>query len=119
RRTSGPTRISTTSAGATTESPTSDEEPRKPRPQGCASWWNGPRRRLECGDMREESVPRKIYRWLLKLYPAGFRETYAYTMEQEFRQELAESTGAWALAMLWIRLLTDLAVSIPGQVAHE
>jgi predicted permease len=69
--------------------------------------------------MHEESVPRKIYRWLLKLYPAGFRETYAGSMEQEFRQELAGSTGAWALAMLWIRLLTDLAVSIPGQVAHE
>jgi len=69
--------------------------------------------------MPEEPVSRKIYRWLLKLYPAGFRETYAGPMEQEFREELTESTGAWALALLWIRLLIDLAVTIPAQVARE
>jgi len=69
--------------------------------------------------MHEEPVSRKIYRWLLKLYPARFRETYASPMEQEFREELAESSGAWALAVLWIRLLTDLAVTIPAQVGRE
>lgn len=36
-----------------------------------------------------------------------------------FREELAESTGRWALTVLWIRLLADLAVTIPGQVARE
>jgi putative ABC transport system permease protein len=61
----------------------------------------------------------KVYRWLLRLYPAGFREDYARLMEREFRDELAESTGVAALAMLWIRLLADLAVSVPAQFSRE
>ena len=69
--------------------------------------------------MPDEPVSRKIYRWFLKLYPAGFRENYAGRMEQEFREELAEPTAARALALLWIRLLTHLAVTIPAQVARE
>ena len=61
----------------------------------------------------------RLYRWLLKLYPAGFRDRCAGPMEQEFRDELAESSGPYALARLWIRLLADLAFSIPAQVARE
>jgi len=40
-------------------------------------------------------------------------------MEREFRDELAESRGVWSLAALWIRLLADLAISIPVQVSRE
>jgi predicted permease len=61
----------------------------------------------------------KLYRFLLKLYPAGFHDDYAGPMEREFRDELAESSGAFALAKLWVRLLTDLAVSIPLQFSRE
>ena len=61
----------------------------------------------------------KLYRVLLKLYPAGFRDDYAGPMEREFRDELAESSGGFALAKLWVRLLTDLAVSIPLQFSRE
>jgi len=61
----------------------------------------------------------KLYRFLLKLYPAGFRDDYAGPMEREFRDELAESSGGLALAKLWVRLLTDLAVSIPLQFSRE
>lgn len=61
----------------------------------------------------------KLYRLLLKFYPAGFRYDYAGPMEREFRDELAESTGALVLARLWIRLLADLAVSIPLQFLRE
>jgi hypothetical protein len=61
----------------------------------------------------------KLYRFLLKFYPAGFQGDYAGTMEREFRDELAESTGVLALARLWIRLLADLAVSIPLQFVRE
>src|ERR1700692_1533912 len=61
----------------------------------------------------------KLYRWLLRLYPAGFHENYAGPVEKEFRDELAESSGIWALAALWIRLLADLAISIPVQISHE
>src|SRR5260370_36755664 len=61
----------------------------------------------------------KLYRWLLRLYPAGFLANYAAPMEREFRDELVESTGTCALAALWIRLLADLAISIPVQVSRE
>jgi hypothetical protein len=52
----------------------------------------------------------KLYRFLLKFYPAGFRDDYAGAMEREFRDELAESNNFFALARLWTRLLADLAV---------
>ena len=69
--------------------------------------------------MRDTPFSLKLYRWLLRLYPAGFREDYARPMETEFRDELAESSGFWAHAAFWIRLLGDLAVSIPIQVSRE
>ena len=69
--------------------------------------------------MRDTPFSLKLYRWLLRLYPAGFRENYAGPMERELRDELAESSGAGAMAKLWIRLLADLALSIPVQVARE
>jgi len=69
--------------------------------------------------MRDTPFSLKLYRWFLRLYPAGFRENYAGAMEREFRDELAESSGVWALSALWIRLLADLAVSIPVQVSRE
>jgi putative ABC transport system permease protein len=61
----------------------------------------------------------KLYRFLLKFYPAGFHDDYAGPMEHEFRDELAESSGIFALGRLWIRLLADLAVSIPLQFLRE
>ena len=61
----------------------------------------------------------KLYRFLLKFYPAGFHDDYARPMEREFRDELAESNNFFALARLWIRLLADLGVSIPLQFLRE
>jgi putative ABC transport system permease protein len=61
----------------------------------------------------------KLYRFLLKFYPTGFHDDYAGPMEHEFRDELAESSGIFALGRLWIRLLADLAVSIPLQFLRE
>ena len=69
--------------------------------------------------MRDIPWSQTLYRWLLRFYPAGFRENYAAPLEREFRDELAESTGPWAFATLWIRLLADLAISIPVQIARE
>jgi hypothetical protein len=69
--------------------------------------------------MRDTPFSLKLYRRLLRLYPAGFRENYAGPMETEFRDELGESIGVWALAALWIHLLADLAVSLPAQVSRE
>jgi putative ABC transport system permease protein len=61
----------------------------------------------------------KLYRFLVKFYPAGFHDDFAGPLEREFRDELAESSGVFALARLWIRLLADLAVSIPLQFLRE
>lgn len=69
--------------------------------------------------MRDTPFSLKLYRWLLRLYPVAFRENYSGPIERDFRDELAESGGGWALAALWIRLLADLAVSVPVQVSRE
>jgi hypothetical protein len=69
--------------------------------------------------MPETPFSLRLYRWLLRLYPAGFREDYAELLERAFRDELDESTGAAALAILWIRLFADLAISIPSQFVRE
>ena len=69
--------------------------------------------------MLEAPFSLKLYRWLLKLYPASFRDNYAQLMESEFRDELAESSGFYAAAALWMRLSFDLTVSIPLQFSRE
>jgi len=61
----------------------------------------------------------KLYRLLLNFYSAGFREEYAAAMEREFLDELAESSGALALAKLWIRILADFVESLPQQLLSE
>ena len=65
--------------------------------------------------MPDEPLSLIVYRHLLKLYPAGFRENYAGAMERAFRDELRESSGIG----LWVRLIADLAVSIPAQFKRE
>jgi predicted permease len=69
--------------------------------------------------MRKDPLSLRLYRRMSKLYPAGFRENYAEPLEREFRDELNESAGAAALGILWIRLIADLAVSVPVQFSSE
>ncbi len=61
----------------------------------------------------------RLYRFLLHLYPAAFREEYAKAMEQELREELAEAQDASAVVSLLMHLLFDLAVSLPLQLGIE
>jgi predicted permease len=65
--------------------------------------------------MPDNSLSVRLYRRLLRLYPVGFREHYAAAMERAFRDELQESAGA----LLWLRLIADLAISVPAQFARE
>ena len=69
--------------------------------------------------MPETPFSLRLYRRLLKLYPAGFRQNYAQPLERAFRDEINESTGPAAMAILWIRLIADLAISIPLQFSRE
>lgn len=61
----------------------------------------------------------KVYGWLLKLYPAGFREEYETPMKRHFRDDYREAQGRSDKALLWLRTLADLAASAPAQLFHE
>ncbi len=69
--------------------------------------------------MPSERFSLRFYRWLLRLYPAAFLEEYAGQLERQLRDELADAGGPGDLAVLWVRLLLDVAVSVPAQFARE
>jgi putative ABC transport system permease protein len=61
----------------------------------------------------------KVYRLLLRLYPAGFRETYGVPLERQFKDEYSDVVGRSGLLRFWRRTLVDVAVSLPAQIAGE
>src|SRR5579884_1476828 len=61
----------------------------------------------------------KLYRLLLKLYPASFRENYEGPLERDFQDEYAQTTGAAAIVGLWMRTALDVAASAPPQIFRE
>jgi putative ABC transport system permease protein len=63
--------------------------------------------------------PEKLYRKLLKLYPASFREAYESPMDRQFRDEQREVRGLGAHAFLWLRAFCDVAVSAPKELVRE
>lgn len=63
--------------------------------------------------------PSRVYGWLLKLYPAGFREEYREPMEQQFRDDYREADEAGKRIRVWARAVADLTRSIPREVFHE
>src|SRR5690348_14724791 len=69
--------------------------------------------------MPEQRLSLRIYRRLVKLYPSGFRENFAGALEQEFSDELRETSGGAAVTVLWLRLFVDLAISLPAQFFGE
>jgi putative ABC transport system permease protein len=60
-----------------------------------------------------------LYRLLLKLYPARFREEFAAPLERQFDDEYRDAAGRGEQAMLWLRTLADLAVTIPAELLRE
>lgn len=56
----------------------------------------------------------QVYGWFLRLYPARFQEAYRDEALQLFRDRARDETGFLSSLRLWIDLLNDLAVSIPG-----
>jgi putative ABC transport system permease protein len=61
----------------------------------------------------------RLYRLLLSLYPARFREEYAQLMERQFREDYRETRGAAARAWFVLQALSDLAITLPGEIARE
>ena len=61
----------------------------------------------------------KLYGWLLKLYPARFREEYETPMQRQFRDEYRAADRKRDIAALWLRAVWDLATSAPPEVLRE
>jgi Peptidase family S41/N-terminal domain of Peptidase_S41 in eukaryotic IRBP len=57
----------------------------------------------------------KIFSWLLRLYPAHFREAYHEEALQLFRDRLRNERGLLARLRLWCDLFTDFLVSVPHE----
>jgi putative ABC transport system permease protein len=62
---------------------------------------------------------RTIYRLLLRLYPARFREEYGGPLERQFEDDYREVRGLGARLLFWLRALADLGTSIPAEFARE
>jgi predicted permease len=60
-----------------------------------------------------------FYRWLLKFYPARFREEYQAPMERQFSDEYRDARSHAERSRLWLRAICDVAASVPGQMVHE
>ena len=60
----------------------------------------------------------KIYAWLLRLYPARFRETYGDEALQLFRDRARDEKGFFPRLRLWLDLLMDVTISVPREYLH-
>jgi hypothetical protein len=58
--------------------------------------------------------PDRVYRALLRCYPAAFRDEYASEMTQVFRDRLREDRSP----RMWLDLMTDLALTAPREHGH-
>jgi hypothetical protein len=57
----------------------------------------------------------KIYRWLLKLYPARFRDEYGGAALQLFRDRLRAERGVPKRLRFWVDVIGDLCISLPRE----
>jgi len=60
----------------------------------------------------------KLYAWLLRLYPAHFREAYGDEALQLFRDRARDEKGFFLRLRLWLDLLFDLTISLPSEYLH-
>jgi len=61
------------------------------------------------------NVSERIYRIFLRAYPKRYREQFAEPMARCFRDQLRAASGPFAAALLWLRVLADLACSVPAR----
>jgi Peptidase family S41/N-terminal domain of Peptidase_S41 in eukaryotic IRBP len=60
----------------------------------------------------------KLYAWLLRLYPAHFREAYGDEALQLFRDRARDEKGFFPRLRLWLDLLLDVTISVPREYFH-
>ena len=63
-------------------------------------------------------MSKKIYAWLLGLYPSRFRAEFGDEALQLLRDRARDETGFFRTLRLWLDLLADLAISIPREYRH-
>lgn len=63
--------------------------------------------------------PQKIYGWLLKLYPARFREEYQAPMQRQFLDDYRDAGSRRDRVLLWSRAIVDVAACAPAQALSE
>jgi predicted permease len=61
----------------------------------------------------------RLYSFLLRFYPARFREEFAGPMERQFRDEYDHTDGAGARVWVAARALADLAATVPAEILRE
>ena len=61
----------------------------------------------------------RLYRFLLKFYPASFRENYSGPLQRQFLDDYAEARGASGVLRLWSQTGGDWLRSLPAQLARE
>ena len=68
-----------------------------------------------------ERVPlgSRLYALLLHLYPRAFRREYGESMLQLFDDQRRAARGAGGNAMLWLKTLRDLVLSVPAAHSNE
>jgi Clp amino terminal domain, pathogenicity island component len=57
----------------------------------------------------------KIYAWMLKLYPARFRQEYEVSAMQLFRDRLRAERGFSRRLRFWLDVIADFVVSLPRE----
>ena len=55
-----------------------------------------------------------MYRWLLRLYPASFRNEYGREMAAVFARERRDTRTAPGMAALWLRVIADTCITAAG-----
>jgi putative ABC transport system permease protein len=55
-----------------------------------------------------------MYRWLLRLYPASFRNEYGREMAAVFARERRATRTAPGMAALWLRVIADTCITAAG-----
>jgi putative ABC transport system permease protein len=61
----------------------------------------------------------RIYSWLLKLYPAGFREEYGTPMERHFQDDYRDAAGRGERFLVWLHAIADVGLSAPVEMHRE
>ena len=65
------------------------------------------------------SIGARFYALLLYLYPTSFRREYGESMLQLFNDQRRAVNGAGGYAMLWLKTLRDLMLSVPAAHSNE